>query len=166
MHFLFFDRFSTIVYCLLHYSHDEDMSRLHLKSHCFPWCATKHLSTKQYCSRAYTYKCECRNDSCESWHCETIVQTEDAFLDCVIIDEAVLSFQYCSTDTWFNSTNLATWWNLQIFFHFCWPGKPTKMRSIFVGDRASVRGQQQWNQICFFCLYKEGESHKNVYIAE
>ena len=31
--------------------------------------------------------------------CETTVRTEDAFLDCVIIDEAVLSYQYCSTDS-------------------------------------------------------------------
>ena len=144
------------------------MSRWHLKSHRFPWFATKHLTTKQFCPRAFTYKCRGRNNSCESWHCETTVRTEDAFLDCVIIDKVVLLYQYCSTDTWFNIANLATWWNLQNCFRFCWPGKPTKMKPIFVGDRwLSVGGQQKWNQICFcFCwaLPYMGQKQKQKWI--
>ena len=106
-----------------------------------------------------------KKGECDSWHCETAVRTKDPLMYSIIVNEAVLSYQYFSTVRWINTENLCWSWNLQNCFHFCWPGKPTKMKSIFVGDRLSVGGQQKWNQNCF-CFYKEGESHKNGFIAE
>ncbi len=54
---------STTVYCQLHYCHDKELSRWHLKSHHFPWCATTHLTTKLCNWSAYTDKDKCRNES-------------------------------------------------------------------------------------------------------
>jgi hypothetical protein len=57
-------RLSTTVYCPLHYCHDKELSRWHLKSHRFPWCATTHLMTKLCNWSAYhTDKDKGRNES-------------------------------------------------------------------------------------------------------
>ena len=55
----------------------------------------------------------------------------------------------------------------KIVKYSCWTGKPTKVKSIFVGDRLSVGGQQKWNQICFcFCwaLPYMGQKQKQKWI--